>query len=398
MQLTSNEKITVIIERTLNLINPKLVNHGKRVAYRLFKELYPLGIYDDAALQDICMLGLLHDVGAYKTEDIDSILGFDKENEWNHAIYSYLFLKYFSPLKSLAPVLLFHHANHAQTIYLNEENQKLAQLLKRLDCEDVSPIISKEAVFSNCTFIDEDADFNRVFRHGGFNSEVIEAYIKMIVFSIDFRSPQTMLHTFAATHAAETLARLAGVDEKELEFLKAGAMLHDIGKMGTPIAILEGTSKKLSPADMEIMKNHVVLSEDVLLDCVSEKILNIAVNHHEKLNGQGYPKGLNEYSLAYLDRIMAVADVFSAISVPRSYQKAFTKEKAITILSKFRGENLLDQSIIELAITHFDEIANTLDEKSKPIVAAYEAIEEEHNWIHRKITRGEYNIVRKPDK
>ena len=393
MYLSGNDKIITIIERTLNLVSPKLINHGKRVAYSLFKALYPLDIYDDEELRDICILGLLHDIGAYKTEDIDGILGFDTENGWNHAVYGYLFLKYFSPVKSLAPVVLFHHADPAQMIYLSEEQQKLAQILKLLDGEDVSRIIGKDAKHLECTRIDEDADFNRLLKHGGFNPETIEAYLKMIVFSIDFRSPQTMIHTFAATHAAETLARLAGVDEKEIEFLKAGAMMHDIGKMGIPLYILEGTSKNLSPSDMEIMKTHVVLSENVLLGCLNEKILNIAVNHHEKLNGQGYPKGLDKSSLAYLDRIAAVADVFSAMCVSRSYQKASPKEKAIEVLCKFRNKNLLDQSIIELAIAHYDEIAGSLDIKSKPVIAAYEAITREIRWINCQIANGQYDIA-----
>ena len=393
MLLTDNDKIIEIMERSLNLVSPKLIGHGKRVAYRLFKELYPLKTYDDETLRNICLLGMLHDVGAYKTEDVDSILGFDIKNQWNHAVYGYLFLKYFSPVKPLAPVVLFHHADHGQMAYLSEEHQKLAQLLKRCDQADICQcVIGENTTCLDCG-MDNDTEFNRIFSRGGFNIETIEAYLKMIVFSIDFRSPQTMIHTFAATHAAEALARLAGADESQIASLKTGAMLHDIGKMGTPLRILEGTAKELSPADMEIMKKHVVLSEDVLRGCINTEILNIAVNHHEKLNGQGYPKKLDESSLAYLDRIMAVADVFSAISVPRSYQEAFPKDEALEFLGKFRNKNLLDRSIIKLAISHYDEIVKSLNVKSKPVIEAYEAVTEESCRIHKKIANGQYDIV-----
>ena len=402
MLLAGNAKVIDIMERALNLVSPQIIDHGKRVAYGLFKELYPLGLYEDKQLRDICILGLLHDVGAYKTEDIDSIIGLDTENKWNHSVYGYLFLKYFSPIKSLAPVVLFHHADDCQMVHLSEEHQKLTQLLKLLDRADIHQYFNKDMTYmdhagmadlTDTDDIDEDMEFNRIFRYGDFSSEAVEAYLKMIVFSIDFRSPQTMIHTFAATHTAEALARLAGVDESQIKSLKAGAMMHDIGKMGTPLRILESINKKLSPSDMEIMKKHVVFSEDILLGCVDDKILNIAVNHHEKLNGQGYPKGLDKSSLAYLDRLMAVADVFSAISVPRSYQEAFPKEKAVKILSNFKDKNLLDQSIIELAVTHYDEIINSLNIKSKPVIAAYEAIAEESCWIHNKIADGQYDIV-----
>jgi len=380
-----------IIERTLNLASPKLIGHGKRVAYKMFKALYQMEAYNDEKIHDICMLGLLHDIGAYKTEDINSILGFDKENEWNHAIYGYLFLKYFSPIRSLAPALLFHHAGHSQMLHLSEEHQMLAKLLRQSDQADTHQCLN--GGYSNCTDMHEDAEFNLILYKSNISDKDIESYIKMLAFSIDFRSPQTMIHTFAATYVAEVLAILAGADEIQISSLKTGAMLHDIGKMGIPLHILEGTNKKLSPSDMAIMKSHVVLSGDVLSGCVSEEVLNIAINHHEKLNGRGYPKGLDEHSLAYLDRIMAVADVFSAISVSRSYQSAFSKEKSIEILSKFKHENLLDHSIIELAINHYDEIISSLNAKSKPIIATYEAIEEERHWIHSKIATGEYDIV-----
>ena len=381
MQLISSEKLITIMERALNLIDPRLVDHGKRVAYRLFRALHPLGVYDDAGLRDICMLGLFHDIGAYKTEDIDSILCFDTENNWDHSVYGYLFIKYFSPIKSMAPVILFHHAHMSQMTLLNEEHRNLTQILKNLDSEDVEQII-KNQVCKDCTYIDEDAEFIRVFRKTPFSSEAMEAYIKMIVFSIDFRSPQTMIHTFAAAHAAEFIARLAKVDKSEIESLKTGAMLHDIGKMGTPLHILEGTKSGLSHSDMKIMKNHVVLSRDVLVDCVNEEVLNIAANHHERMNGKGYPRGLNGASQAYLDRLMAVADVFSAMCVSRSYQKALSKEKAVQVLRNMGNQNLLDKSIVDLAINNYDEIVKFIDISSKPVIAAYEDIAKESNLIH----------------
>jgi len=393
MQLTDNAKVINIMERTLNLVSPRIIDHGKRVAYRLFKALHPLGVYDDDRLRDICILGLLHDIGAYKTEDVDSILGLDTKNTWDHSVYGYLFLKYFSPIESLAPVVLFHHADDYQMAHLSEKHQRLARLLKHVDRADIYQHLHSNGVCVDCHGIDEDAEFNRIFRQVSFSSEVVEAYLKMIVYSIDFRSPQTMIHTFAATHVAEALAGLSGVDEGEIKSLTAGALMHDIGKMGTPLHILESINKKLSPADMEIMKQHVVLSEEILSGCVNDKILNIAVNHHEKLNGKGYPKGLDECALPYLDRLMAVADVFSAISVARSYQDAFPKEKAISILSNFRDNHMLDQSVIALAIDHYDEIIQSLNIKSKPVIAAYEAMTEESRWIHDKIVNGQYDIV-----
>ena len=394
MQFVNNEKFICIMERALNLIDPKLISHGKRVAYRLFKSLYPLQIYDDEKLRDICMLGLLHDIGAYKTEDINAITNFEMENVWNHPIYGYLFLKYFSPLGKLAPVVAFHHAKDNQMTFLSEENKMLAKLLKASDRADILQHFGAEPINFDNTDIDKDDEFNRVFRHTLFTDKEIDSFLKMIVFSIDFRSPQTMLHTFAASNIAVSLAYLAHADIKQIERLKSGALMHDIGKMGTPLHILEGTAAKLSKADMSIMKEHVVLSETVLKGCVDEDILNIAINHHEKLNGKGYPKGLSGSTLPFLDRIMAVADVFSAMCVARSYQNALPKEKVVQILNNMKNDNLLDKAIINLAVDNYDKIIKDLDIKSKSIVGAYEDFMKESHWIHQEIANQRFDIVK----
>lgn len=388
-----NEKFVDIMERSMNLIDSRLIDHGKLVAYRLFKALYPLKRYDDKKLCDIYILGLLHDIGAYKAEDISGILRFDTKNVWDHAIYGYLFLKYFSPVKDLAPVVLFHHANHSQMASLSEEHRTLAFLLKRSDWEDINLRLTKGFSYPDSSEMNEDEDFNRVFRQMQFTSKDAESFLRMIVFSIDFRSYQTMLHTFAATHVAETLARLSNLDESQIERLKTGAMMHDIGKMGIPLNILEGTARELSAPDMEIMRSHVVLSEEVLSNCVDDDIRNIAVNHHEKLNGKGYPKGLSASSLPYIDRLMAVADTFSAMCVSRSYQKALPKERVLEILNGMKNNNLLDKNIIDLTVSNYDEIAKSLDLKSRAVIADFESISKEQRWIHDEIVNGRFAIV-----
>ena len=397
MRLINNAKIIDIMERTFNLVDPRMEGHGMRVAYRLFKAVQPLGLYDDERLRDICILGLLHDIGAYKTEDINGILDFDIKNTWNHSVYGYLFLKHFSPIKDLAPLILFHHADKSQMAALNDEQQKLVLLLQTADHMDIMHHIKKDSTSlesKDYLAMDEDIEFNRIFRNMAFTSKAVEDYVKMMVYFIDSRSPQTMLHTFAATHVAVSLARLAHVDEKHIESVATGAMLHDIGKMGTPLYILEGTVNPLSSSHMEIMKEHVVHSKDILQGCLTDQIFNIAVNHHEKLNGKGYPRGLDESSLHYLDKLMAVADIFSAMLVSRSYQPALSKEKAIQVLCGLGERRLLDPTIVKLAVTHYDDINKSLVIQSKPVIDAYKIIKEESDWIHNEIANGRFNLIR----
>jgi len=242
MKLITNEKVINIMEKTLNFVDSRLMDHGKRVAYLMYKVLNPLNKFSNEQLRDISILAMLHDVGAYKTEEIDKMVIFETIDVWEHSIYGSLFLKYFSPLKELAPVILFHHADCEEIKYLdNPEHKFLAQLISLCDRADVFSLhkgnnygfhthinqnrnikyrddivdaflasgVNIDTVFDS---IDSDAEFDNVFRKTPLTADEVSGYIKMIVFSIDFRSSQTVIHTVATVCIAEFLARLTGAD------------------------------------------------------------------------------------------------------------------------------------------------------------------------------------------
>ena len=95
-------------------------------------------------------------------------------------------------------------------------------------------------------------------------------------------------------------------------------MFHDLGKIGIPLEILENPGR-LTLEDMAVMKTHVEKTAVILNGWVSEEIRDLALRHHEKLNGTGYPDGLSASQLTLPQRILAVADIFSALTGERSY-------------------------------------------------------------------------------
>ena len=318
MQLLTNEKVVNIMENTLNHVDARLIDHGKRVAYMMYKLLAPRYRFDERRLRDICILAMLHDVGAYKTEEIDKMMIFETVDIWAHSIYGYLFLKYFSPLKDLAPVVLFHHAECDKITSLDSEHQLLAQLISLCDRADIHLLYKANMrgfrnhvekyrdikyrgdivdMFLESGMdisgihedIGRDEGFNRVFHNTQMTGAEVDGYIEMIIRSIDFRSSQTVIHSVAVAAAAVSLAGLTGADESGIRKIGTGAMLHDIGKIGIPVRILEN-SGRLNAGDMEIMKTHVVISEEILDGNVDEDVKLIAVRHHEKLDGTGYPR------------------------------------------------------------------------------------------------------------
>ena len=378
--LSANEKIVTVMERTLNLVDRRLVDHGRRVAYRVFRQLRPLET-NDRTLRDITVVALLHDIGAYKTEDVDNILGFDSANYWGHSIYGYLFLKYFSPLGYLAPVVLFHHADVDKASALCKNHNYVASLINDSDTRAINGVQEPE---------DDYEAFGRLFVETPFIDDEIESYLRMIVYFIDFRSPQTLLHTFAASFVAERLAVHLGYGPLDVRRVCAGALLHDIGKMGTPIRILESTSNRLTEADMKVMKHHIVHSREILSGCVPDDVFNMAVNHHERLNGKGYPLGLDSSQLSETDGIVAVADLLSAMSVNRSYQAKKPKDEVVKILQGMKANNLLHAVAIDAAVDCYNDIARSLEDRTRPVGILYDHIQAEYVRLHQLAARGAY--------
>jgi putative nucleotidyltransferase with HDIG domain len=381
MALITNAGMIDIMQRTLNYVDERLVDHGKRVAYLMFKTLSRQNRHTAKELRDICVMAMLHDIGAYKTEEIDKMVIFETVDVWEHSIYGYLFLKYFSPLKELAPVILYHHAGGGEIEGLSPALGELARLVSRCDRIDVSHIVSGNAAQLGAE-MERDAAFKAALLEPAFTDEEICGYIDMTIYSIDFRSSQTVRHTVTVAAASKAIARLAGVAGSQLRRVAVAAMLHDIGKISTPTYILESAGS-LSAAEMEIMKGHVGISEKILRGNVADDIVNMAVNHHEKLNGKGYLKGLGEKDIAECDRIVAVADVLSALRYARSYKDAFPKEKVTGILADMAERGSLDPGIVALVRERYDEILQETDAAAKPVIEAYNRIQAEYDEIRR---------------
>jgi len=415
MQLSSNEKIINILEKTLNYIDRRLVGHGKRVSFLTFKMLENKNI-DKKILRDITLLAMVHDIGAYETAEIDDMFHFEAKNMWEHSVYGYLFFKYFSPLKSISQIVLYHHANIHEIKNLSPEYVLIAQALCIANMADLFYLSKRstkefESFLQNkrgTCFLEEAVDlyivakfdllkfdedikdckeYNKILYDIPFTNEEIEEYIRLIVYAIDFRSTQTVVHTISVASIAETLAKIAGASKQEIDMVRTAALLHDIGKISTPVRILEGKASTLSESDMEIMRHHIVVSGEILEGNVNDVVKKIACRHHERLDGSGYPEGLFAKGLTFLERLMCVADVFSALCTARSYQGAFPKEKIISILSDLAERNKMDKTIVDLVITHYDEIIEIGNKEAEKVVNDYNLLKCEYEKIINEIKK-----------
>jgi HD-GYP domain-containing protein (c-di-GMP phosphodiesterase class II) len=167
-------------------------------------------------------------------------------------------------------------------------------------------------------------ELNVLLAKRAFSEQYKRGFLEMLVYTIDFRSEHTVVHTLATVNFAEQLGRLSRLSGKDLRDLHYGALLHDLGKIAIPLNILESNGR-LSDDEMKIMKAHVRITEMILEGVVDDDVLQIAVRHHEKLDGTGYHKGLTAKDLTLPQQIIAVADILSALYGKRSYKEAFSK-------------------------------------------------------------------------
>lgn len=142
------------------------------------------------------------------------------------------------------------------------------------------------------------------------------------------------------------------------------------------------------------MKSHIVLSEEILTGNVSEELLRIAVRHHEKLDGSGYPRGLSGDAMTRNERLMAVADIMSALFGVRSYKKAMSRERVMQILGDMGRRGLIDAGMVALVGDSYDVVLKEVGESSRKITGQYDALRQEYQQARESVARdGKYGLL-----
>jgi diguanylate cyclase (GGDEF)-like protein/putative nucleotidyltransferase with HDIG domain len=156
--------------------------------------------------------------------------------------------------------------------------------------------------------------------------------------AIDAKDPYTRGHSNAVSRYAQALARAVGLSEQEIERIRLGAMLHDVGKIGIPESIL-GKNGSLTDQEWEVMKQHPQIGVNKVVSSIAslKDLIPIIKYHHESWNGTGYPEKLSGESIPLGARIVAIADSFHALVSDRPYRKALSINKALEILKAGAG-------------------------------------------------------------
>ena len=179
-----------------------------------------------------------------------------------------------------------------------------------------------------------------------YSDEEIHNLARMFARIVDYKSEFTQAHSLSVADKAEQMARYYNFDnEKTTRFYLAGA-LHDIGKLIVSNDILEKQGR-LTDDEISVMKDHASATRYILRRVKGiPDILRWASNHHEKLNGEGYPRGLTAEELSFEERLMACIDIYQALTEKRPYKDSMSHEKTIAVMKDMADKGYIDETIV----------------------------------------------------
>lgn len=188
--------------------------------------------------------------------------------------------------------------------------------------------------------------------------------LETLAVTIDARDQQTAGHTQRVARYAEVIGTQLGFDRLALERLRAAGLLHDYGKIAVPDGVLMKPGK-LSDGEFEYMRQHAQKTGEFLEFITFPRDMRevplMAAQHHERMDGKGYPNGVAGDDILLGARIVAAADVFDALTAPRYYKPAYTLEKTLEIMDSMAGEHL-DPAVVRAVHDALAELTKTIEE------------------------------------
>ncbi|WP_099467668.1 HD domain-containing phosphohydrolase [Konateibacter massiliensis] len=394
-----------------DLVSPLLSNHQQQVAYLSCRLAERLGLPVEEQ-RDVFLAGLVHDIGAVSK---DQRLEFIENEPYyinNHAFIGAKLLQECGPLQKIGSLVKYHHLpwENGQGICCGEEKVNFGSHIIHVADRACSAINKDENILTQLPAIikaikggsknvfvpsiiealeqlseEEYIWFDILSRYPAdridtSRFEMEELYIEDIIevtllfsYIIDFRSKFTSRHSAGVANTARELARLSGFSQTDCKYMLVAGYLHDLGKLAISNEILEKPGK-LTMDEFNEIRSHTYYTYH-LLDAIPEfeEIKGWAAYHHERLDGKGYPFHLKGDQLSKGARIMAVADVFTAITEDRPYREGMNDEMILRVLNNMVKENALDGEIVSLLADNFAAIKEIQEKARKEASEKYEA-------------------------
>lgn len=387
--------LMMCLSKAVDLVSHELVDHHKRVAYIALSIAAEVDLTREEQ-NELIFAGLVHDTGAVNLEERLELIKFENIEPHQHAKRGYMLLKNFEPFGRIAPIVRYHHLpwDHGRGLSMSGNPVPIGAHLLHL-ADRISVLVKpQEHILDQSRQIRETI---RKFKNSNFAPDLVEAFGRLSIKEyfwfdmisadleailsrratavpleldlealetlaalfgqiIDFRSRFTATHSRGVSATAAELASLLGFSERETRQMRVAGFLHDLGKLGVPNEILEKPGN-LSPTEFNVIRGHTYNTYRVLETMPEmEAIAAWGAFHHERLNGMGYPFHHEEKDLSLGARIMAVADVFTAICEDRPYREGMLSDRALKILRQMSESKVLDSMVVSVLERNFENI------------------------------------------
>ncbi len=394
------------LRKVLAEINPGYVDCGIRSAFLLKRYIEKYKVYESNPQKGskLALLCMLKDIGTYyKSGEIP------RSNHAFAAASSYSFMHNCSPFGEDAKPLLFYQSKYLEDTYDPDQQAGLLMTLVNQIVEynyqeytvpemmeliknDKRNIFNPDQVTKMFKLLKEQPDIyeklndkNSIFIYetskyissANYSVDELMGFIDMATYAFEFHNSETLAHTVTVAAIAEELARLSKLPDSMIAEIRLASLIHDIGKIRVPLEILCYPGK-LNQEMYEEMKKHVIYTREIVTGCFSYKIVDIASHHHEKLDGTGYPDGLRERDLSVGDKIIAIADITSALYCKRSYKDSFSDETIIELLKKDVNAGKLDKRIFNHLVNNWDNIMSITKSVENNVIEQYNAMRQEY--------------------
>lgn len=382
----------------LDLVGITHIRHGKRVAFIAAECGKYLG-WKEQRMDELFEAGILHDIGVAKTVVHSRLAQFEWEKDTEHCKTGAILLQASPLLENLAPLVLHHHTHWSalKDMELPMETKLTANCIFLADRVDVlslsfqldnpNLLLAKDEIIQQILakrgdwFCNELVDaFISIAKSEAFwfslESEHVDSYAKtwvsetqtqkmdfhdlreiMHIFSyvVDAKSPFTKAHSDGVARLARFIGTLFDLPQDTCEMLELAGLLHDIGKLRLPDEILEKT-EKLTPEEHSQILRHSFDTYNILKNIKGlEKIAVWAAQHHERVDGSGYPYHLSQSTISLEARIVSVADVFQALAQKRPYRGPLSPDMIMEILNEQVDDGKLDREVVMCVDRHLQD-------------------------------------------
>jgi len=386
----------------LDLASPDLAQHQMRTAFIAWEISKAAGLSKDK-IESLYMAALLHDVGALSAEEKTSIHQQTVKNPEKHCILGEKLLRTTSLFEYPSRIVRFHHTpwkdwrksiyeplvlqaqilmladilerNIDRSSYILNQQEQIMQRINAVVGESVHPDVVQWLVGTSVReefWLDlVSARLYSLLLHNGPCRGIEIGLPRLLGISelfrnmIDFRSRFTSTHSSGVAASASILARLSGLTEMEVGLMTIAGNLHDLGKMAIPNQILEKPGK-LTREEFAVIRQHTYLTYTILNSIGGiQQISEWAAFHHEKLDGSGYPFHIDAQKMGIASRIMAVADIFTALAENRPYREAMSEAGVMEIICKLAEKRQLEPRVVDILGENYESIRAEMREKQQ---------------------------------